>query len=52
MMEVWTKEDVIEAIKKASEEVTNDCSYSGVLTLGAILLGVSEDTVMELIEDE
>ncbi len=48
---MYTREDIIASIRQAADEATDDCQYSGVLTLGAIILGVSEDTVMEMIAD-
>lgn len=49
---MFTEEDIMNAIKQASTEVTDDCAYSGVLTLGAIILGKSEDTLVNLLENE
>lgn len=48
---MYTRDDIIEALKEASKEVTDDCQMAGVLTAGAIILGVSEDTVNSLIAD-
>ena len=45
----FTKEDIVCALKQAANEVTDDCAYGGVRTAGAIILGVSEDTINELI---
>lgn len=41
---------VMDAIKQASEEVTDDCMYEGVITLGAILLGIDEDELRDVLE--
>lgn len=45
----YDEETIINCICAAAEEVTDDCAYSGILTLGAIILNVSEDTVNEII---
>ncbi len=44
---MYTKDDILRALKKASEEVTDDCQMAGVLTAGALILGISEDAVNE-----
>lgn len=49
---LFYKEDIINALKQAGSEVTDDAAYAGVLTTGAILLGISEDSVNELISEE
>ena len=48
---MYTRDDIIEALRKASREVTDDCQMAGILTAGALILGVSEDTVNSLIAD-
>ena len=47
---MYTEEDIVKAIAQADREVTDDCMAAGVYTLGAIILGVSEDTIMAMLE--
>lgn len=46
---MYSKEEIINALIEASNEVTDDAQYAGVLTVGAILLNMSEDSVNELL---
>ena len=47
----YSEKSIIEALKQASKEVTDDCQMAGVLTAGANILGISEDSVNELISE-
>ena len=51
-MSIYTESDIWAAVRQAADECTDDCSYGGILSLAAIILNVSEDTMNDKLNDD
>ena len=49
---MYTEKDIIESLKLAAKEITDTQAWSGALTLAAIILHKSEDSVLEMLNSE
>jgi hypothetical protein len=45
-------EDIIETVRYMSRHVTDDCTWAGVEMLACELLGCSEETLADMLEEE
>lgn len=46
---MYTKEDIIKAIKIINDEVTDDCTWSGVIILATTILNISEEEINNIL---
>lgn len=46
---MYTKEDIIKAIMAINDEVTDDCTWAGVMILATTLLNMEEEEINNIL---